>query len=121
MQLPFHKEATPKIFEQARFLKKVMTPAEKILWDYLRNNRFKGAKFRRQHPVGFYIADFYCHKSKLIIEVDGEIHLKEEARLYDEKRTADLNEMGIKVMRFKNDEVLNQIKGVLEKIGEVLT
>ncbi len=74
MGLPFHADASWKIFENARSLKKVMTPA-KIIWQNLRNRKVSNQKFRRQHPIARYIVDFYCHEAKLVIEVDGGIHL----------------------------------------------
>ena len=66
--------ASPEIFKRANSLKKEMTPAEKILWGELRNSKLDGHKFRRQHPIGKFIVDFYCHEKKLVIELDGGIH-----------------------------------------------
>jgi len=83
MELPFNHNAGPTRFEQARFLKKVQTEAESFLWQRLRNRKLNGFKFRRQHPIDKYIADFYCHETKLIIEVDGEIHLNNHQIVYD--------------------------------------
>jgi very-short-patch-repair endonuclease len=96
-----------------------MTEAEEMLWEQIRNNKLKGLKFRRQHPLDIFIADFYCHQRKLIIELDGGIHDTPEQMEYEEGRTAELEEKGFKILRFKNDEVLNDIKSVLEKISEV--
>ena len=94
-------------------LKREMTPAEIILWEYLRNKKM-GVKFRRQHVIGVYIPDFVSLPIKLIIEVDGKIHLK---RLKEDKeRTQNLEILGYKVIRFKNEEIENNIKGVLETI-----
>jgi very-short-patch-repair endonuclease len=102
------------VFEFASKLRKTMTPAEKILWEELRSNKLTGAKFRRQHPIYNYIADFYCHKAKLVIEIDGVIHEKQKE--YDISRDDDMNELGIKVIRFKNEEVMDNLGQVLKKI-----
>jgi very-short-patch-repair endonuclease len=109
----------PGIFRNAKELRKSMTEAEEMLWEQIRNNKLKGLKFRRQHPLDIFIADFYCHQRKLIIELDGGIHDTPEQMEYEEGRTAELEEKGFKILRFKNDEVLNDIKSVLEKISEV--
>ena len=77
-------EANPLVFELAKELRRNMTDAEIILWSYLKGG-INGLKFRRQHPIGIYVADFYCHKIKLIVEVDGSIHNKKEVKDYDEK------------------------------------
>jgi very-short-patch-repair endonuclease len=111
--------AKPGIFRNAKELRKSMTEAEELLWNQLRNNKLNGLKFRRQHPLDIFIADFYCHQKKLIIELDGGIHDSPEQKVYDEGRTADLEEKGFKLLRFRNDEVLNDIKKVLEKISDV--
>src|SRR6266536_6063321 len=91
---PFKKRgmfqgADSLVFELAKDLRRNMTTAEKVLWIYLRQG-ILGLKFRRQHPIGIYIADFYCHRVKLIIEVDGSIHDKKEVKEYDERRENDL-------------------------------
>jgi very-short-patch-repair endonuclease len=92
-----------------------MTLSEKTLWEKLRRNSFN-LRFRRQHPINNYIADFYCHEIRLVIEVDGPIHLKEENNQNDKNRTAEMEKYGITVLRFTNDEVLFKINEVLEKI-----
>jgi very-short-patch-repair endonuclease len=111
-------DAKPDIFRNAKELRKSMTEAEEMLWKQIRNNKLKGLKFRRQHPLDIFIADFYCHERKLILELDGGIHDTPEQMEYDEGRTAELEEKGFKILRFKNDEVLNDINQVLEKISE---
>ncbi|MFZ2905956.1 MAG: endonuclease domain-containing protein [Cyclobacteriaceae bacterium] len=121
MQLPFHQQANPKTFKNARFLKKVMTEAEKDLWYKLRGRAFKNFKFRRQHPVASYVVDFYCHSCKLVIEVDGRIHHVNDNQQYDEARTKELESLGLRVIRFANDEVQTDITRVLKKILENLT
>ena len=112
-----------QIIEFARELRKNMTPAEKFLWKVLRNRNFEGKKFLRQHPLiyenindkklSFFIADFYCAGHKLVVELDGKIH--DYQKDYDEQRDFIINEMGIKVLRIKNEEV-KDIGEVKEKI-----
>jgi len=93
-----------------------MTEAEEILWKHLRNNKLNGLKFRRQHPLDIFIADFYCHQRKLIIELDGDIHDTLEQKEYDDGRTFELEEKGFTILRFRNEEVINDIENVLYKI-----
>ena len=83
--------AKPGIFENAKELRKSMTEAEEILWKHLRNNKLNELKFRRQHPLDIFIADFYCHQKKLIIELDGGIHDTLDQKEYDEGRTFELD------------------------------
>ena len=116
------KGANHKLFEFSKVLRKTQTDAEEIVWQSLRNRNILGFKFRRQHPLDKYVADFYCHEAKLIIEIDGGIHNQIENKEYDERRTYDLGELGITVLRFKNEEVnenlemvLNVIRGNLQK------
>jgi very-short-patch-repair endonuclease len=111
--------ANPDIFTKAKELRKSMTEAEGILWKHLRNNRLSGLKFRRQHPLDIFIADFYCHKKRLIIELDGGIHDTFEQKEYDEGRTFELESKGYKILRFKNEEVINNIDGVLARIKDL--
>jgi len=96
------------------------TEAEKKLWPFLRNRKLNGKKFRRQHPLAAYILDFYCHECKLAIELDGNAHKEKEIKQYDAARTKSLNEYGIKVIRFWNQEVINETEKVLEKIAACL-
>ena len=93
-----------------------MTETEKILWQAIRNRKISGFKFRRQHPVGQFIVDFYCVEARLVIEVDGEIHNKSEAKERDANRTAELESLGLKVLRFQNQEVDENIERVIEMI-----
>jgi len=111
-----YKGAPAEGFSRARALRKEMTRAEKLLWQELRNKKLKGFKFRRQHPISFYIVDFYCHKLKLVIEVDGLYHDNEEQQIKDKKRTAAIERHGLHIIRFTNEEVFTNLKGVLEKI-----
>ena len=110
------KGASAQIFGNAAELRKKMTKAENILWEKLRNKMFHGLKFRRQHPINKYIADFYCHKLKLIIELDGEYHNSEDQIIKDQNRTEILNFNDVKVIRFSNMDVETNIEKVLSDI-----
>jgi len=90
-----HDGASPDKFEFAASLRKRMTVPEKMLWDKLKNKSLND-KFRRQHPIGSYILDFYCHKKRLSIELDGKAHNNKEQKEKDIERTAYLNELGIR-------------------------
>jgi cyclase len=107
------------IFQNAKELRGNMTAAETVLWMYLRN-KIKGLKFRRQHPIGVYVADFYCHKAKLIIEIDGSIHSLPEVHQKDDIRQKELEGWGYEVIRFSNEQVLGQIETVLEIIEKTI-
>ena len=111
-----HKNSKASTYENARYLRKVQTMAEAKLWKVLRNNQVCNLKFRRQHAFDDYILDFYCHKIKLAIEVDGEVHNDPEVAAYDAARTKNLNENNITVLRFTNDEVEKNITKVIKKI-----
>jgi len=113
--------ANTKLKKYAAELRKNPTEAEEKLWKELRKFRLKGFIFRRQHPIDIFIADFYCHKLKLIIEVDGEIHESDESIEYDEGRSAELEKHGIKVLRFKNSEIINKIDLVIATISSSLS
>jgi very-short-patch-repair endonuclease len=80
----------------------------------------KGKKFRRQHAIANYVANFYCNESKLVIELDGNFHTVEETKEYDKSRTNLLNELGITVLRFWNEEVIKDPGKVIKKISEYL-
>ena len=110
--------ASPEIFARAKELRKNMTPAEKMLWQRLRNYQLDGFYFRRQHPIKYFIADFYCAKADLIVEVDGGVHNDPDAQEWDINRTAELEKSGITVIRFTNEEVLNDIESVIQKIRQ---
>jgi very-short-patch-repair endonuclease len=113
-----HWRAPKEMQARARELRHAMTPAEKKLWQHIRDNQL-GVQFRRQHAVGPYIVDFFCAKLKLVIEVDGDTHA--EQMDYDAERTKWLNELKqYRVIRFTNDEVRHNIDGVLAKISEML-
>ncbi len=100
----------------ARELRKNQTDAEALLWNLLRSRRFCGFKFRRQYPLEGYVLDFYCHETKLAIELDGGGHNFAEQRLYDKERTNIIEASGVRVIRFWNNEVLSQLDVALEQI-----
>ena len=110
--------ASEEVVARARDLRKRMTEAEELLWSNLRDKKLDGLKFRRQHPIWRFIADFYCHKAKLVIELDGGIHQEIETKERDINRTAEIERFDIKVIRFTNEEVLENIEEVLFKIKE---
>ena len=110
-----HAGAKPELFRFAEKLRAEMREAEKILWEYLRGKPL-GFKFRRQHPFNLYILDFYCHRAKLCIEIDGEYHEFKEQKHLDNKRTADIKQLGLFEFRFTNDEVLNNLEAVVQLI-----
>ena len=112
-----HLGANEGTLKTAKRLRKNMTETEKILWNELKNRKVKGLKFRRQHPSLFYIADFYCHEQRLVIEIDGGVHMLEKQKENDENRTAELERFGIRVIRFTNDQVINSIDEVLQTIS----
>jgi len=115
-----HYGATADIFQTAVILRNNMTKSEKVLWEQLKYKKLNGIKFRRQHPIDRYIVDFYSHKYKLVIELDGEIHLKKEVVKKDIEREKELVNFGLKVIRFKNEEVLNNIDNVLSEIVKII-
>lgn len=92
------------------------TKAESQLWKALQKNQLEGRKFRRQHSIGNYIADFYCTKEKLLVELDGQYHANPVSEEYDRKRTEYLENLGFKVLRFENYLVFEQLDMVLEAI-----
>ena len=97
-------------------LRKKLTPAEASLWNVLKNSKFHGRKFRRQHSVGKYVLDFYCPSELLAVELDGQSHASAFARMKDRERTLFLSEEGIKVLRFENKYVFEEIMWVLAVI-----
>ena len=102
--------------EYRRLLRHDMTPSERMLWKHISEKQLDGWRFRRQHGFGPYVLDFYCPVLKLCIEVDGEIHQRTDVVEKDKERTSFLESNGIKVIRFTNDEIENDISDVLERI-----
>ncbi|MFA7408241.1 MAG: endonuclease domain-containing protein [Anaerolineaceae bacterium] len=109
----YHR-TSPEIRRRAKELRKSATPAEQKLWQALRNRNLEGYKFRRQHPLGPFIADFFCAEVGLVIEVDGWGHL--EQREYDQARTDWLEDQGYHVIRYWNDDVLMNLDEVTRDI-----
>ena len=113
-----HKEAIGKLYQFGRELRQESTEAEKLLWKELRNKKLNGLKFGRQHPIDKFIVDFYCHERKLVIELDGNIHDKIVNKEYDDARTALLAGLNIFVLRFRNEQVIDNLKEVIQKISD---
>jgi very-short-patch-repair endonuclease len=107
----------PKLRSNARALRKNSTDAERILWSELRDHRLNGAGFRRQVPIGNYIADFMCHAAGLVIELDGGQHFSDRAEQADAARSAVIETKGFQVLRFGNHDVMTNRAGVLETIA----
>ncbi|HBL75377.1 MAG: hypothetical protein A2W90_04170 [Bacteroidetes bacterium GWF2_42_66] len=108
--------AKPHIFEKAKMLRKQMTKAELIVWEILKGKKMLDCRFRPQHPIDIFIADFYCHSLKLVIEIDGGIHKPREQREYDIGREAEMERWGLKFLRFTNEEVEDNIEDVKHRI-----
>ncbi len=111
--------AKPETFEAARILRENMTLSEKLHWERLKLKQICGVRFRRQHPIDFFIADFYCHEVRLVVEIDGEIH--NHQREYDVGRSAEMEKYFIKVIRFTNSEVEKNIEDVVKRIENEVT
>lgn len=105
----------------ARELRQVETETEKILWEFLRGKRLNGLKFRRQHPYEHYVLDFFCVEHQLVVELDGSVHDVLDQAAYDEERTNFLNEHGLHIIRFRNEDVKKNLSSVLQKIIEITT
>jgi very-short-patch-repair endonuclease len=103
-----------------RRLRKELTPAEAQLWSRLRRGQLRGHRFRRQYSIGPYCVDFYCVQAKLAIEVDGDTHFTPEAKRYDAPRQDYIEAFGIRLLRFTNAEVYDNLDGVLEAIARAL-
>ena len=114
-----HKEAIGRLYQYGRELRKELTEAEKLLWAELRNRKLNGLKFRRQHPLDKFIVDSYCNEKKLVVELDGSVHDEKISKEYDEARTAMLAGLNVFVLRFRNEEVINNMQNVLERIRTI--
>jgi very-short-patch-repair endonuclease len=112
------RRSNPKTMHKAGELRRESTPAERKLWAYLRGNKLNGINFRRQHAIGNFVPDFASIKKKLVIELDGSQHLEQEE--YDIERTRSLESLGYKVIRFWNNDVMNNINGVIQVIEHAL-
>lgn len=115
-----HFGAEAFAFQNAEILRKYQTESESILWEELKNKKLGGIKFRRQHPIKRFVIDFYCHSAKLVIEIDGGIHKDAMVKENDKNRQTELEELGLKVIRFSDNDVLFNKAKVLGEILEVV-
>jgi very-short-patch-repair endonuclease len=116
-----HAVVSPRQRSRAKQLRQAMTPAETLLWRYLKANRIDGLGFRRQVPIRNYIADFICMSAKIVVELDGESHDFDERQEADQSRDAFFAAEGFQVLRFTNEQVMSNLEGVVEAIREVAT
>lgn len=113
--------ANRNVFRKAHLLRNNQTESEKILWQRLSNNKLNGFRFKRQHPIGDYIADFYCHKAKLVIEIDGAYHNSPEQKIYDEDRRRIFEELGLVVIRFTDEEIFQEKDRIIQVIESMIS
>ena len=118
--MPDQLNSLPEMKPFRRKLRKQMTAAEVVLWLMIKNRQLDGERFLRQFSIGHYVVDFYCHKHKLSIELDGEGHFTEEGQTYDKKRTEFLKSAGVRVLRFENFEVFQYPLRTLDEIRKYL-
>jgi len=109
------KELEPRRKE----LRNNSTYAEVFFWQQIKKGQLEGRKFRRQTSIGSYIIDFYCPEEKIVVELDGEVHFDEEARKYDKERTEYLESIGLRVIRFENQDVLKNTEYVMNTIKKL--
>jgi very-short-patch-repair endonuclease len=115
---PFHLPYNSKLVDRAKQMRRNPTPAEKKLWEeYLKTFPHR---VLRQRPIEHFIVDFYCAALRLVIEIDGAVHLSESAQTYDAERTIELEKYGLRIIRFTNDEVMNNFEDVCQQIAELL-
>lgn len=117
MKTNMHYGALPGIFAYAQQLRKSMTRAEQIVWEYLKAN-YREYHFRRQHPLDVYVVDFYSHSLRLVIEIDGMIHAEPENQKKDQEREEKLKGFGLRVLRLNNDQICCEFDKVADKIHE---
>jgi len=113
--------ADQETVELAKELRKSMTPCEKLLWNRLRRKNILGVKFRRQHPIGYYIADFYCHEIRLVIEVDGPVHYSLPQKEHDRNRNFEMDRLGIQVLRLTNNDIKQHLGSVIQTIRKEIS
>jgi very-short-patch-repair endonuclease len=114
-------KASQELIARARQLRREATTAESLLWELLRDRRLLGRKFRRQHPIGQFIADFFCDDARLIIEIDGAVHREPTQQERDRLREEILREHGFAILRFTNDQILDRTEQVLQEIAAYVT
>ena len=112
--------ASPKLMAYAHQMRNHATVEEGVIWQKWSEDPLQGFNLRRQHPIATFIADFYCHKVRLVIEIDGGNHLQKSVKDYDDFRDEDMRRLGIHVLRFTNGEVFNEPDIVLEKIKQTM-
>ncbi len=112
------QKVSKKKLHRSRELRRDMTPAEKLLWKEIRANKL-GVHFRRQQVISGFIVDFYCHKADLVVEVDGDIHDLQPDE--DGRREMVLNELGLRIIRFRNEDVLKDLTTVVVRIGSLIS
>ena len=114
-----NKKLDPQLLIFAKSMRHSATDAEQVMWQILRAKRFMNLKFRRQHVIASYIVDFYCHELGLVIELDGSQHGTDEGKEYDAERTKCLKALGLRVVRYWNNEVLLETDDVLDDLWKV--
>ena len=114
--MPMYFATSVEVMRRASRLRKDQTEAEKVLWQKLRRKQVSGYRFRRQHPINSFIADFYCHELRLAIEIDGGIHDDPQQKERDISREEIINNLGIKILRFTNEEIFTNIDLVINSI-----
>jgi imidazole glycerol-phosphate synthase subunit HisF len=119
--MPMYFATSVEVMRRASRLRKEQTEAESILWNKLRRRQVSGYKFRRQHPIKNFITDFYSHELNLVIEVDGGIHNDPQQKEIDIARQETINDLGIKVLLFTNEEIFNNIDFVITSIKNSIT
>jgi len=120
IELPMHYLASDQGFANGRALRQQQTESEKAFWEVVRGSRLDGLKFRRQHPIGPFIADFYCHQYKLVIELDGSVHDEVEQQDYDQNRDSWMREYGLTILRFTNQDVFENMDFVKQQIRQLI-
>jgi very-short-patch-repair endonuclease len=118
LEKSMYYNAKPSIIEAARLLREDMTRCEDLLWERIKGKQICGLRFRRQHPIDIFIADFYCHRIRLVVEIDGEIHNSQKD--YDIGRSAVMEKYDIKVIRFTNEDVEFNIEKVIHNIEIII-
>jgi len=120
-EYPFYFGAGQELLKLAGELRKTMTPAEEVIWKKLRKRQVKNYRFRRQHPIKDFIVDFFCYDAILVIEIDGVVHDLISQKERDKQRTKILASLGIREIRFTNDEVINDNEKVIDRIETELS
>jgi very-short-patch-repair endonuclease len=105
----------------AKTLRRPMTATETLLWEHLRDRRLMGTKFRRQHAIGRFVVDFYCHELRLVVEIDGSVHDEPGRRLLDAQRQEDLEDLGLRFIRFRAEDVAADAAIVVAKLATAIS